>query len=98
MQVYPYAISSRTVLPTHVAPALNRAVIAGAVDVAAECVRAQSGFPKPVTYPSTSNLISKFQFTVIRNTFPAKNSSHYPKVDYIFSINQKGNMNPNFGK
>lgn len=72
MQVYPYAISSRTVLPTHVAPAFNGAVIAGAVDVAAEWVRAQSGFPKPVTYPFTSNLISKFYFTIMRYTSPEK--------------------------
>ena len=52
----PYAISSMTVLPIHVAPALKSDKTAGAVDVAAGWVLAQSGFPNPVTYPSTSYL------------------------------------------
>uniref|UniRef100_A0A2P2MRP1 Uncharacterized protein MANES_09G165600 n=1 Tax=Rhizophora mucronata TaxID=61149 RepID=A0A2P2MRP1_RHIMU len=51
-----YAISSITVLPTHIAPPLNTARTAGAVDVAAEWVPAQSGLPKPVTRPSMSNI------------------------------------------
>lgn len=45
-----------TVLPTQVAPALKRAKTAGAVELAVVCVLAQSGFPNPVTNPSTSNL------------------------------------------
>lgn len=47
------------VLPTPVAPALRRSKTTGAVDVEAEWVLAQSGFPNPVTYPFTSNLIPK---------------------------------------
>jgi len=56
-----YAISSMIVLPIDVAPPLNTAKTAGAVDVAAEWVLAQSGFPNPVTCPSTSNLLPKIQ-------------------------------------
>lgn len=48
-----------TVLPTHVAPPLKIAKTAGAVEVAAEWVLAQSGLPNPVTNPSTSKLIPK---------------------------------------
>lgn len=51
-----YAISSMTVLPTHVAPASRTASTTGAVKVAAVCVLAQSGFPNPVAQPVMSNL------------------------------------------
>lgn len=52
------------VLPTKVAPAPRIAETAGAVDAAGAWVRAQSGLPKPVTYPSISNLkhLNKFNF------------------------------------
>jgi len=56
-----------TVLPTQVAPAPSRAKTVGAVEVATGCVLAQSGFPKPVTYPSTSNLFhtnTSFKFNL----------------------------------
>uniref|UniRef100_A0A2P2MRP3 Uncharacterized protein n=1 Tax=Rhizophora mucronata TaxID=61149 RepID=A0A2P2MRP3_RHIMU len=43
VSIMQYAISSITVLPTQMAPPLNTARTAGAVDVAAEWVLAQSG-------------------------------------------------------
>lgn len=45
------------VIPKEVAPASKRDETTGAVEVAAECVLNQSGFPKPVTRPSTSKLV-----------------------------------------
>ena len=48
-----------TAFPIQVAPPLNKATTAGAVDVAAEWVLFQSGFPNPVMCPSTSNLFPK---------------------------------------
>lgn len=59
MGSYVKAMSSMTVLPTHVAPPSMRVETKVEVCNAASWVLAQSGLPNPVTYPSISNLDAK---------------------------------------
>lgn len=55
--IYPIDNSLVTVFPMQVAPPSTRAETIGDVREAASCVLAQSGWPKPVTCPSISNLV-----------------------------------------